>query len=116
MATSYRKNSATLTGAVEVIRCDIWKSRELAASLALKYMNLGFPMYATLTQIPIYNLSPVKGFRVQGLGFRVWGLGFRAGEYIPCSSGSDGQFGGSGERKHRHVGEQAAVALRARAA
>ena len=37
------------------------KSRELAAFLALKYTNMGFPMYVTLKKIPMYNLSPVKG-------------------------------------------------------
>ena len=32
--------------------------RELAAFLAFKYINTGFPMYVTLTNIPIENLSP----------------------------------------------------------
>jgi hypothetical protein len=50
-----------LTGAIDVIRCEITKYRGLAAFLALKYINMGFPMYVTLTNIPIENLSPVKG-------------------------------------------------------
>ena len=50
-----------MTGAINVIRCEIWKSRELAAFLALEYMNMGIPMYVTLEIIPSYNLSPDKG-------------------------------------------------------
>ena len=50
-----------MTGAIDVIRCEISKYRGLAAFLALKYMNMGFPMYATLTNISIDNLSTVKG-------------------------------------------------------
>ena len=52
-----------MTGAINIIRCEIPKYRELAAFLAFKYLNMGFPMYVTLTNIPIENLSPVKGLR-----------------------------------------------------
>ena len=50
-----------MTGAIDVIRCEISRNRGLATVLALKYINMGFPMYVTLTNIPIDNLSPVKG-------------------------------------------------------
>ena len=50
-----------MTGAIDVIRCEITKYRGLAAFLALKYINMGFPMYVTLRNIPIENLSTVKG-------------------------------------------------------
>ena len=50
-----------LTGAIDVIRCEISKYRGLAAFLALKYINMGFPMYVMLTNIPIDSLSTVKG-------------------------------------------------------
>ena len=58
-----------MTRAIDVIRCEISKYRELAAFLASEYINMGFPMYVTPTNIPIKNLSPVKGLRVPG--FRV---------------------------------------------
>ena len=50
-----------MTGAIDAIRCEISNYRELAAFLALIYINMGFPMYVTLTNIPTANLSPVKG-------------------------------------------------------
>jgi len=50
-----------LTGAIDIIRCEISKSRGLAAFLAFKYINMGFPMYVALTNIPIENMLPVKG-------------------------------------------------------
>ena len=50
-----------MTGAIDIFRCEIQKYRELAAFLALKYINMGFPMYVTLTNIPIENLSPLIG-------------------------------------------------------
>ena len=50
-----------MTGAINLIRFEIWKFRELAAFLALKYINMGYPMYVTLKNIPTYNLSPVIG-------------------------------------------------------
>ena len=53
-----------MTGPIDVIRCELTKYRGLAAFLALKYINMGFPMYVTLTNIPRDNLSPVKGLRV----------------------------------------------------
>ena len=56
-------NSAILTGASDVIKCGISKYRGLVAFLALKYINMGFPMYVTLKKIPMYNLSPVKGLK-----------------------------------------------------
>ena len=49
-----------LTCAIDVIWCEISKYHELAAFLALNGMNMGFPMYVTLTNIPTDNLSPVK--------------------------------------------------------
>ena len=52
-----------MTGANDVIRGEKTKYCELAAFLAFKYINMGFPMYVTLTNIPIENLSPVKGLR-----------------------------------------------------
>ena len=53
-----------MTGAIDAVRCDISKFRELAAFLAFKYVNMGFPMYVTLKKIPMYSLSPVKGITV----------------------------------------------------
>ena len=50
-----------LTGVIDVIQCEIWESRELAAFLTLEYINMGFPMFVTLNKIPMYNLLPVKG-------------------------------------------------------
>ena len=52
---------ANLTGTIDVIPCEIWNSREPAAFLALKYINMGSPMYVTLKNIRMCNLSPVRG-------------------------------------------------------
>ena len=54
-----------MTGAIDVIRSEISKYRGLAAFIAFKYINMGFPMYVTLTNIPTDNQSPVKGLRVK---------------------------------------------------
>ena len=56
-----------MTGAIDVIRCEISKYRGLAAFLALKYINMRFPMYVTLTNFPIDNLSIVKGLNYMGV-------------------------------------------------
>ena len=54
-----------MTGEIDVIRLEISKYRELATFLALKHINMGFPMYVTLTNIPTKNLSPVKGLKLK---------------------------------------------------
>ena len=56
-----------MIGAIDIIRCEISKYRGLAPFLAFKYINMGFPMYVTLTNIPIDNLSTVKGLIWAGL-------------------------------------------------
>ena len=53
-----------MTGVIDVIRYEISKYRGLAAFLGLNYINMGFPMYVTLTHIPIDKLSTVKGLRL----------------------------------------------------
>ena len=64
-----------MTGAIDVIRSEMSKNRGLAAFLVLKYINMGFPMYVTLTNIPIDNLSTIKGLKIIELnGIKLHGI------------------------------------------
>ena len=52
-----------MTGAIDIIRCEISKCRGLAAVFTFEYINMGLSMYVTLTNIPIDILSAGKGLR-----------------------------------------------------
>ena len=87
-----------MSGAIDVIRCEISKAREPAAFLALKYINTGFPMYVTLKHIPTYNRSPVKGL-MGGAGINVNGKKEEKGNpdvlHIPLTFGNRNYIFGS---------------------